>query len=510
MLDEKYGVTPTGFSRKRLDEIIEEIHNDLSEGFGFNTRANPKSFLSVLVTDFADKIAELWEVGEQNYNSMVPSSAEGISLDRVGQLGGSLRKVATSSFYTILCTGDNGTVIPIGTRIRTDTNPAVEFMNIEEGNISLNACVEAKISTVGSYGEYDRFSLSVDGHKFETSILSGENPISKLESVIRNDTSEEGKEISKFLVDNGNGEFLHFVFEESTPHLILVSSNLNAVSVTSLVQFGTVDFGDFSFPKNSITSIVSGVTGLKSVTNLGDYIKGNSQESDSDFRKSYAKKIFIRSRTMIESIKSAILANCNGVESVEGFENDTNVWDTNGCDRAPHSVEMVVVGGNPQEIAEQIFATKAAGINTSHCCGLVVDESDDEDSKPYAVEVDVLDDYGKPTVVRFSRPKPVYFEFYVSISAASNEAPAFNTFELIQNVIYNSVNALNPGDDLNPQKFLAELYKTVPGVLDYEFGVSEQGMQVDDVSKLPKSIKGIGYNRVARCEFKSDIHIEYA
>ena len=72
----EYGVTPTGLNIKRLDKIIDELHDDLSEGWKVNTRLNPKSFLNVQLTAFADKIAELWEFGEQVYNSMYPFSAE--------------------------------------------------------------------------------------------------------------------------------------------------------------------------------------------------------------------------------------------------------------------------------------------------------------------------------------------------------------------------------------------------------------------------------------------------
>lgn len=517
MLDEKYGVTPTGFSRKRLDVIINEIHDDLSDsikGFGFDTRANPKSFLGVLVTNFADKIAELWEVGEQNYNSQVPSTAEGTSLDRVGQLGGSFRKTPTPSYYTILCTGDNGTIIPEGTRIKTNTSPAVELINLEKGVISQHSCVAAEICTVGSYGPGDKFSISVDSLKYEVSLLDGQNPIEALQEVMTEDyvsvkTEAVGTEEIKSAI--------LLTFEESVPHTVLFSSNLNASSVTSLVQFATVESGDFALPRNAITVITTGVSGLKKVTNLADYIKGWGLETDSEFRKSYVEKIFIRSRTMLESIKSAILANCNGVESVSGFENDTNEWDLEGCFRAPHSVEMVVIGGDPQEIAEQIFATKAAGINTSHCLGISKDcDYSDEllggkwaeyvnSCYDYAIEETVDDDYGNPVIVRFSRPVPMYYKFNITVDAATNEQPAPNTFELIKKIVMSSVNALNPGDDLVPQQFLSELYKKVPGVLNYQFEIRLKGSNDEGTP----SVQGLGYNRVARCEDKDDITISY-
>ena len=494
MLDEKYGVTPTGFSRKRLDEIIDEIHDDLSEGFGFNTRANPKSFLNVLVTNFADKLAELWEVGEQKYNSQVPSSAEGVSLDRVGQLGGSFRKTPAPSIYTILCTGKNGTDIPEGTRIKTDTNPAVELINLERGAISLHRCVRAEIRTVGRYGKGDKFSISVDGNKFDVTLsLDGANPIEEFEKVM----TESYVSVKSEAVGQENVKTaVVLTFEESVPHTVLISSNLNASSVTSLVQFATVEYGDFTLPKDAITVITTGVQGLESVTNLEDYIKGRGLESDAEFRKSYVEKIFIRSRTMLESIKSAILANCNGVESVSGFENDTNEWDLNGCRRAPHSVEMVVIGGDPKEIAEQIFATKAAGINTSHCDGIVVGENED-----YAIEQTVEDDYGNPVVVRFSRPVPIPFKVDITVDAARNETVALNTESLIKEIVMKNINALNPGDDLVPQQFLAELYKKVPGFLNYRFSLT--GGEYIDVP----SAQGIGYNHVARCVDINDIKI---
>lgn len=498
MLDEKYGVTSTGFVRKRLDAIIDEIHDDLSEGFGFNTRNNPKSFLNVLVTNFADKIAELWELGEQTYNSQVPSTAENTSLDRVAQLGGSIRKTPTPSYYTILCTGENGTVLPIGTRIKTDTSPAVELVNLEKSVISQHRCVAAEIRTVGKYGAGDKFSVSVDSHKHEITLLDGQNPVEALSEIMTEDYVSVKTEMAG---TEENKTAIVLTFEESVPHTVLFSSNLKATSVTSLVQFATVDSGDIALPANSITVISEGVSGLRAVTNLADYVKGQSLETDTQLRKSYIDKIFIRSRTMLESIKSAILANCNGVESVSGFENDTNEWDYNGCCRAPHSVEMVVIGGDPQEIAEQIFATKAAGINTSHCDGVHVMPGNAD----YGMEIEVEDDYGKPVTVRFSRPVPLYYKIDITVDAATNEQPAANTFELIKEIVADNINSLNPGDDLVPQQYLAELYKRVPGVLNYDFAIRLK----DSSDEATASIQGLGYNMVARCADKDDITISY-
>ena len=60
----EYGITERGVNIKRLDTIMDEVHTGLSDGWGVNTRLNPKSKLNVLVTNFSDKIAELWELGK--------------------------------------------------------------------------------------------------------------------------------------------------------------------------------------------------------------------------------------------------------------------------------------------------------------------------------------------------------------------------------------------------------------------------------------------------------------
>ena len=70
-----YGLTDNGFVIKRLDTILNEIHEELSDGFGIDTRISKPSFLDVLVTTFAGQIANLWEVAHhllQVYILIIP------------------------------------------------------------------------------------------------------------------------------------------------------------------------------------------------------------------------------------------------------------------------------------------------------------------------------------------------------------------------------------------------------------------------------------------------------
>ena len=71
-MSSNYGVTPTGFIPKRMDAIYKEEHQELSKAWGFNTMENPESFLNVLLTVQADRLAELWEVMQEVYHSFCP------------------------------------------------------------------------------------------------------------------------------------------------------------------------------------------------------------------------------------------------------------------------------------------------------------------------------------------------------------------------------------------------------------------------------------------------------
>ena len=65
----QYGVTDNGFVIKRMDVIMEEIHQDLTNGFGYNTRLLRPSFLDTLVTTFSAQIYDLWETAQKDYYS---------------------------------------------------------------------------------------------------------------------------------------------------------------------------------------------------------------------------------------------------------------------------------------------------------------------------------------------------------------------------------------------------------------------------------------------------------
>lgn len=435
----KYGLTDKGPNIKRLDVILEDMHSGLSERWGVNTRQNPESLLNHLLTNVADAIAELWEFGEDVYYSQYPSFAEGTSLDNAAQYGGSTRETAAKSYYPIHCTGRDGTKLAAGTMISSTTNPATQLTLTDEREITRSAFNKAEIKVV-SLGTGDIYTAAINGavYSFSPKELDTVAVLNGLALAI----TDEDFSVS---VDEKNEVMRIEAKDLTSTNVLVLSENLTTDTVTTILTFGTVNTGDILIPEGVITNIVKADAGLLSVVNLCSYIAGRDEESDQEFRQSYADKIFNRSSMMLESIRSAILNNVQGVVSVAPYENPSHEWDEYG--RPPHSIEIVVDGGDSTEIAQQILQKKAGGINTYGDTSVVLAGAYDED-----------------ITIRFSRPTTIYAWFHLGITLSKSEAIPPNYVDLLRNVILENMDALDAGRDVVPQQFMSQLYKACSGI----------------------------------------------
>jgi len=115
-MPEPYGVTPEGFNRKRLNEILADFDSGVKEVFGQNTNLAPQSphgqFNGMM--SYAHSI--LWELAENIYQSIDPNSATGARLDELLELFGLPKRTpARYSGLNITINGDAGLVIERGT-----------------------------------------------------------------------------------------------------------------------------------------------------------------------------------------------------------------------------------------------------------------------------------------------------------------------------------------------------------------------------------------------------------
>ena len=423
----QYGLTPKGPNPKRLDVILDEMQEFMSRRLGVNIKQNPQSLLNHLLTNAADQLAELWEYGTDVYYSEYPATAEGSSLDNAAQFGGSTRELSARSYYSILCTGIDGTVVPAGTLIAADTNPATN-LSISADAVISRANFNKAVVIMASTEVRASLSIALNGTLY-TITPDPEKPVSEALSALQAAITD-----SDFRVSVEGEALVIEAVDEISSNVMVLSENLTTQTVSSIIQFATVEDGDILIPNGVITKIVKSVAGMTAVVNVGPYIAGRLAETDIEFRRSYVDKIYNRSTSMVESIRSAILSEVQGILSCAVYQNDSNVVDSMG--RWPHSVEVVVDGGDATEIAQQILNTKTGGISSYG-----------------SVEVTLPGEYGEEIVVRFNRPTYVKVWFRVGVTLSRTTNPPINYVELIKEQILAKVAELEAGDSVIPQNF---------------------------------------------------------
>lgn len=440
----EYGITETGLRIKRFDTILSEINAFQTEGFGVQVGANTRSFMNVLNTSVADKIAELWELGADIYHNLSPMSAEGAALDNAVQFGGNSREKARSTYYPIHCECTEGITLDEETLIESDTNPAIKFLSAEERTISRSSFNKAKVKVVSTQpGE--AYTVALNGTLYSYTCKAQDGPeaiLGGLRDLILADEAEA-------FTASVDGENVLLVIEAAdveSENSMLLTDNLTTESVTAIISFASEEPGEVSLPNGAITKIVTAPTGFLSCTNLCGYVAGRLLETDVELRQSYVDKIFSRSSRMTDSIRSAILANCAGVTAAQVYENRTNETDSEG--RPPHSVEAVVDGGSNSDIAEQILATVSAGITTYGSVSVDVPGEDD----------DMIE-------VCFNRPTYIYCWFKVTLTISKASLVPANYAELVETAIVDAMSQVENGEDVVPQQqFLPAIYEQVPGI----------------------------------------------
>lgn len=431
-----YGVTDKGFVLKRMDTILEEIHSDLTEGFGFDTRLHRPSFLDVLVTTFAGQVADLWETAQDSYYAKYPATAAGVNLDNAVQYGGIRRAAAKRTAYPLYCTGDDGTYVREGAVVATNTNPEVRLYASGEFQISRSAFNSVDIAVAAA--QTGVYSITINGsqYSYQSKDTVESNIINGLKNVITDD---------EYTVSVEEGNVLRIADTVKTrSNALVLSDNLTTKKVTVIAQFLTEEYGKITLPHGIVTKMVNNIAGFDSVTNELDPTYGRLQETDIELRQSYIAKSALRSNTMIESIVAELLNNIPDVESASGYENDTDVVDERGL--PPHSIEIIVEGGDNTAIAQAILRRKAGGIQTH---GSVV--------------VNVPGVYGDPIPVRFNRPEYLYTWLKIILHGDASKIPT-NYAQLATDSLLEDGAQLMAGASLLTQLLTEGIYSAVAGI----------------------------------------------
>lgn len=220
------------------------------------------------------------------------------------------------------------------------------------------------------------------------------------------------------------------------------------------VLFYCTEINEFIANPNTINQIVTIVNGVERVNNTNMATPAILKETDGEL---FQRCVYFGSTARNASFRS-ILANVAeviGVNRIAGAENATNEpLEVRGVTLTPHSICLVVDGGENEDIANAMFNSRATG------CDMVGD-----------TEVTILLDSQKYTY-KFYRPTAVPLKAEVKVSATGAIMPS-NYESEVKNVLSKFINNLDINKNITQPLLANNLIKNITdlNILDIQFGL---------------------------------------
>jgi uncharacterized phage protein gp47/JayE len=190
-----------------------------------------------------------------------------------------------------------------------------------------------------------------------------------------------------------------------------------------------------------ISIIVTPTAGWESVTNEVEAVMGLPVEIDSELRARQYLSVALPSHSLFIGTVAGV-ANIPGVTRYKGYENTSNVTDSNGI--PGHTICMVVEGALDSDIAWAIYANKGGGCGTYG-----------------TTTIAVLDPYSQITTnIHFYRPEYIDIDVLVQLTALTGYTSAVE--DNMKAAIATYLDSLQIGEDVT----ISALYAVAMSVTD--------------------------------------------
>ena len=157
-----FGITDQGFNPKRIEDIRTEINDVLRTVFGKGIDLDETDPFGQIRDIFAEREALLWEQQELIIGILNPANADGVNLDNVVSITGTVRDPATKSTVVLTLFGVVGTVIPAGSIVSADGDSSARFVTLVAATIAAGVD-EVQRFTFDAVPDGGSFTINFDG-----------------------------------------------------------------------------------------------------------------------------------------------------------------------------------------------------------------------------------------------------------------------------------------------------------------------------------------------------------
>jgi len=425
------GLTPEGFVPKRTPEIKLEREQGLLDRFG-SVNLNPSAVFGQFVGLTTERESDLWARLEDVYWSQYPSSAAGITLDRVVSLNGIERLAARPTFVRGVVSGTVGTILTIG-RLVSSSITGEQYSLLVDTTIEAVASVGARVS-VATVANSTNYTINLGGVAYTINSGAGATAGSILTMLMG--VMPVG--VTSALTVGTGATYLDLSYD--TAQDVTLSANLGLSRVSNFAEFAGTKAGPITAPAHSLDQIVTPVAGWSVVDNRTSGTDGRDLETDAELRVRRLNSLRLTGSGTLEAIISH-LQQVPGVLALRVVANNGTVTDAEGI--PPQHIRAIVEGGVNEQIARVLFTHVAAGIGYHG-----------------ATTVNVVSLVSNTTYpVKFDRPTNV--RFYVTMTIKKSATTSTNVIELVRNALVAYAETLNIAEPV----FYTQLFTPINAVI---------------------------------------------
>lgn len=442
-------LTATGLNIKRLPEVVAELEAALKLELGEDLDTSSDSLLGIINSIYGAAIADQYALSQAVYDAFNIDTAQGKQLDDLVALVGITRLPASPTLGSIEFTGTPNTEVPSNSSF-SDTNSNT-YTNPSSITLSITDCTNIVIE-VSTVADSTLYTLVIDGDTYAVTSGLGATAASIVAAFVALIGVQPNYTANK---SSTGDELVVTTNTNLDTFAVNVPSEMSAIEVTSIGVVQNNVNGAIIALANTIVNIDTPVTGLDSVNNPVALTLGREEETDEELRVRQRDSVQIAGTATVPAIEASI-AQLQGVTQAIVIENRTLATDIDG--RPAKSYETVVEGGSDEDIAQAIWETKPAGVETYGSVSEVI-----------------TDGQGNSQLVSFSRPSPQYIWCKVDYTLYDEESFPSDGEDSIKQAVVDFGNTLNLGNDVIPKRFYGSIYSAVSGVESITVNMASSG-----------------------------------
>lgn len=433
------GITDQGLVIKTLPEIINSLTTKLQDRYGDSFSVGTNTPEGVIVGIVSAAISDNWMGIQGAYDAAYARTATERNLDNVSDRVNIRRIAAAKSYTPIEFTGTVGSVIVAETVV---VGEEVEGRFLVSDTLTLSSSQFSDVTlSVTTVADSTNYSVTIDGEI--ATINSGVSATAN--SILVALQSEIESTLSGLETSLPTSTNLRInVTQPNSVLPLIVGSGLSVVSVSDIVVAEAEDTGAVLAPLGKLNETLIPIAGITAVTNLQSAVVGRERETDEELRVRRFSSVGATST----STYNAMLAKISNISGVEFSFVIANTGASTNSEGVPSKAfEVVVLGGNEDEIAETIFANAPIAIETYGAITKVVTDTE-----------------GNPQTVKFSRPTNVFIHVHCTYTDYVEEVVSATNAAAIRSSIVDYGNDLPSGGDIIPERFFGSIYSNSSGV----------------------------------------------